>query len=183
MIIIVWNPREIWILHAKNKLFKHPFSKSIKILHFPKYTIQSRFLSKIWVKPFWVANPGPLFPPPPTPRNPDALSGRFAVAPTGLVDSTLNAAHRAAASVDVAPLGEYMCRRHMRTYRKRTLLRVNTAVPSFYMLHMLRMCSPRGNTQERKMDSHFRDCPSQELVFCYLWGDTPGSFVLCHRVP
>ena len=43
-------------------------------------------------------------------REPDALSGRFAVAPTGLVDSTLNAAHRAAASVDVAPLGEYMCR-------------------------------------------------------------------------
>ena len=33
-------------------------------------------------------------------HEPDALSGRFAVAPTGLVDSTLNAAHRAAASVD-----------------------------------------------------------------------------------
>ena len=34
------------------------------------------------------------------PVSPIRLSGRFA-------------------SVDVAPLGEYMCRRHMRTYRKR----------------------------------------------------------------
>ena len=30
------------------------------------------------------------------------ISGHFVVAPAGLVDSTLNAAHRAAASVDVA---------------------------------------------------------------------------------
>ena len=45
--------------------------------------------------------------------------------------------------------------------------------------------TPRNPSRyaERKMDSHFRDCPSQELVFCYLWGGKHTFVVSFRRVP
>ena len=64
--------------------------------------------------------------------------------------------------VDVAPLGEYMCRRHMAETQKAPAFRASTKpVPSVFR-HMLRMCSPRGNAQKKENQSSLEPV----LFFC-----------------
>ena len=99
-------------------------------------------------------------------REPDALSGRFAVAPTGLVDSTLNAAHRAAASVDVAPLGEYMCRRHMaHTGKSMALCKHSHALSC---IRTCFACARLGETRKRKMDSLSGQYYEPRILLCLI---------------